>query len=235
MKKVIRLTESDLVRIVKKVIRESRTIDGRQAKSEHNYITTLISYLDESGVLGNIDYTNRFAIPLDDERNDRLPFKEMANKISEKINIPFKDVIEGLKNVGNIRKKDDKLSSSPLVYRGNSGLENLHEILNDLLFGVLKINVDDEVLNNNVVNHYGRGTGPSYDEVERKKREERKFQETKKDLENTLNEFSLTHLIKLFGGEDRLASYLIKYKPLGFKYIDDLAEYKGGYEEDDEY
>jgi hypothetical protein len=238
MKKIIRLTEGDLVRMVKRIVNESRTIDGRQAKSEHKYITTLISYLDESGVLGNIDYTNRFAIPLDDTRNGRLPFQEMANKISEKINKPFNDVIEGLKQVGNIRKKDAQLSSSPLVYRGNSGLENLYEILSNLLFQVLNINVDNEDNNsvdNEVTNYWGRGTGPSYEEVERKKREDRKFQETKKNIEDALNNFSLEHSIKLLGGEDRLDSYLKEYKPLGLLSFDDLVEYKGGYEEDDEY
>lgn len=127
-------------------LNESVVKDGYQSWAENFYIKNLIKFLLKAEIIYKYienGEESRFSIPLDDNQKNH-PFLKMADDISKLINLPNDKVVDGLKKVGTIRKRDKEIMNSPIIYSGKMGLENVYEVLNDLVFKELSNGIDSE-------------------------------------------------------------------------------------------
>ena len=134
-------------------VEESRMVTGAQAQSERQYLNQLIDKLKTNDILRvyiEKGEQSRFAIPHDPDKQGNHPYLILADEISKNINKPKEEVIKGLENIGVLKKKDKDLASSPIVYSSKSGLDNFSELIGDLLFKELGLDVSDNELNESI-------------------------------------------------------------------------------------
>ena len=201
MRKVVRLTESDLVRIVKRVIRESEDE----------------VYDDNDDLIGHYS--------LDKDRLDTARFipnqKGTEKGHSMGANTPERSYKKPGRDSGmeRLMAKDDFARLRPERMRDRSDEIDLNEDEES----------SNKKFQSSLWKKYDFLPHP--DETPRKitSRELIKMERFDREvaqIENTLNELSLPNIIKLLGGKDMLSSFLRRYEPLGIKSLNDLIEFK---------
>jgi len=185
MRKVVRLTESDLVRIVKRVIKENNA-------PERNVID-----FETGKMVGTHQYGVGF----------------VANKIGERMGYESHptSIPDGTKMERN--------ELAPTEMRNRRDKDDFAQLRNR--------RYDDMNENEDYYERWGNGQIVQRDKLN--------FEQTKAAMEETIDDFSLEKLNLLLGGENHIDSIFKKYKPLGLLSFDDLVDYKGGYDEEDEY
>ena len=206
MRKVVRLTESDLVRIVKRVIRESEDE----------------VYDDNDDLIGHYS--------LDKDRLDTARFipnqKGTEKGHSMGANTPERSYKKPGRDSGmeRLMAKDDFARLRPERIKPERMRDRSDEI---------DLNEDEESSNKKFQSSLWKKYDflPHPDETPRKITSRELIQMERFDrevaqIENTLNELSLPNIIKLLGGKDMLSSFLRRYEPLGIKSLNDLIEFK---------
>ena len=74
---------------------------------------------------------------------DPTPFEILVDEISKELNKTTKDVTNALGEIGQLKKKDSALASSPFIYSDISGLRNFKELMHELFYE-LGLNVDED-------------------------------------------------------------------------------------------
>jgi len=213
MRKVVRLTESDLVRIVKRVIRESEdeVYDDNNDLIGHYNVGP--DRLDSARFIPNQKGTEKGHSM--GSNTPEISYKK-PGRDSGMERLMAKDDFARLRPE---RMKPERMKPE----RMNPERMN-PERMNNRRYDDLNENDDDD-----------------YDDDYTRERsfKDKNFKYNKSGLERTIGRFSLEHLIRLYGGENQIDSTLKKYRPFastdnkGLLSFDDLVDYKGGYEEDE--
>jgi len=207
MRKVVRLTESDLVRIVKRVIRESEdeVYDDNNDLIGHYNVGP--DRLDSARFIPNQKGTEKghsmgsntpeisYKKPGRDSGMERLMAKDDFARLRPERMKPERMKPERMKPE---RMKPERMN--------NRRYDDMNE--NDDYY-------DD-------------------DYTRERSFKDKKFKHNKSVLEKTIERFdNVEKIIKVLGGEDFTNKFLRYYKPLGLTSVDELIDNKGGYPEDE--
>ena len=140
-----KLTKMKNIKTFGTFIYESRMMNGIQAWVFNFQINHLIENLKKNDILR--DYIergeqSRFFIPMDDKLGYH-PYLILIDEISKDINKPTDAVKKALQQIGQLKKKDSALASSPTIYSDISGLRNFKELMGELFYE-LGLNVDED-------------------------------------------------------------------------------------------